>query len=75
MPIYEYVCMDCGNVFELIRPMSQADDLARCVACGGSKTARKLSRFFAESGGRSISGMSQATCGSCGGGNCARCGR
>ncbi len=74
MPIYEYVCMDCGNRFELIRPMSQANDSARCAACGGSQTRRKLSRFFAESSGRVVSGMSKAACESCRSGNCARCG-
>lgn len=75
MPIYEYVCKDCGHVFELIRPMSEADKAGPCVACGSLQTSRRLSRFFAESSGRAVSGMSQVACGSCSSGNCAQCGR
>jgi putative FmdB family regulatory protein len=74
MPIYEYVCQDCEQVFETLRSMSQADEPMPCAACGGGHTKRKLSVFFAESGGRSVSGMSEPSCGSCAGGNCAQCG-
>ena len=45
-----------------------------CAVCGGKHTKRKLSRFFAESGGKAVSGMSEPTCGSCGGGDCSHCG-
>ena len=75
MPIYEYVCADCGAVFELIRPIAKADESAVCTACGGKRTTRKLSLFFAESGGRAVSGMNPAACSSCHSGNCAQCGR
>lgn len=74
MPIYEYVCNDCEKSFETIRPMSAADETIPCAICGGRHTKRKLSLFFAESGGRAVSGMSEPTCGSCDGGNCAHCG-
>jgi putative FmdB family regulatory protein len=33
MPIYEYKCPQCGETFELRRPMSQATDPAQCPAC------------------------------------------
>ncbi len=75
MPIYEYVCADCSAVFELIRPMAQADEAAACVVCGGKHTKRKVSLFFAESGGRAVSGMAQPACSSCVGRSCAQCGR
>jgi putative FmdB family regulatory protein len=74
MPIYEYVCSDCEKVFETLRSMSQADAPIPCAACGGQQTKRKLSVFFAESGGRAVSGMSEPACDSCASGNCAHCG-
>ena len=74
MPIYEYVCNDCEKTFETIRPMSDADIEIPCAICGGRHTKRKISLFFAESGGSAVSGMSEFSCESCGGGNCAQCG-
>jgi len=74
MPIYEYICQDCKNEFEVIRPMSQADVPMACDQCGGENIKRKLSLFFAESGGKAVAGASVPACGSCAGGNCASCG-
>jgi len=74
MPIYEYICQNCNEVFEALRAMSQADAPIACTACSGKRTRRKPSRFFAESGGRAVSGMSEPSCGSCAGGDCAHCG-
>ena len=74
MPIYEYVCQKCKHEFEVIRSMAQADESIPCTACGGKQVKRKLSLFFAESGGKAVSGMSEPACGSCSGGNCSTCG-
>ncbi len=74
MPIYEYICLNCKHEFEIIRPMSQADRPAACLKCGGEETRRKLSVFFAESGGRAVSGMSEPGCDGCSGGHCSHCG-
>jgi putative FmdB family regulatory protein len=74
MPIYEYVCQDCKHEFDLLRPMSQADAAMACNACGGENIKRKISNFFAESGGKAVAGMSEPSCGSCGGGDCGHCG-
>lgn len=73
MPIYEYVCQDCEKIFETIRPMGQSDAPITCASCGGEHTKRKISVFFAESGGKAVSGMSEPGCGGCGGGNSAHC--
>jgi putative FmdB family regulatory protein len=73
MPIYEYICQNCKNEFEILRPMAQADEKLPCGKCGGD-TRRKISVFFAESGGKAVSGMSEPACGSCASGNCANCG-
>ena len=41
MPIYEYVCKDCGNKFELIRFASDNDSDIECPGCG-EKNADKV---------------------------------
>jgi putative FmdB family regulatory protein len=40
MPIYEYYCAKCQREFEIMRPMSQANEAACCPLCGGQ--AQKL---------------------------------
>jgi len=72
MPIYEYVCTDCGNQFELIRGMKEANTPIDCTHCHSQHTNRKLSRFYAQSGGRVLSG-GNGGCVGCSGGTCATC--
>jgi putative FmdB family regulatory protein len=74
MPIYEYICLNCKHQFEAIRSMSQADAPQTCQKCGAENIKRKLSVFFAESGGKAVSGMAELSCDSCSGGNCNSCG-
>ncbi|MCC6581284.1 MAG: zinc ribbon domain-containing protein [Phycisphaeraceae bacterium] len=65
MPVYEYVCQNCGATTEALRSMKEADDPIACGKCGGKKTRRAHSVFSAAVG----SGKSQAPAGPCG-----RCG-
>ena len=44
MPIYEYLCSDCGAEFESIRTVSRADDPIDCKTCGAPAT-RQISNF------------------------------
>ncbi|MFZ5921450.1 MAG: FmdB family zinc ribbon protein [Chloroflexota bacterium] len=75
MPIYEYICLNCKNEVELIRPMGQADAPLACEACGGERLKRKLAVFYAHSGGHAVSGTAPApSCSGCAGGNCSSCG-
>lgn len=74
MPIFEYICQDCKHEFDALRSMSQADAAMACSKCGGENIKRKISNFFAESGGKAVSGMSGPSCDSCEGGNCSQCG-
>lgn len=50
MPIYEYRCKNCGNEFELLRSISQADSDIVCEFCG-ERQAQKLFSTFAASAG------------------------
>ena len=75
MPIYEYVCPDCEHKFELLRPLSRADEAAECPRC--RKPARRGMSTFAcfstdESGLTSSVGGS--SCSTCGSSNCSTCG-
>ncbi|MDY6953759.1 MAG: zinc ribbon domain-containing protein [Thermodesulfobacteriota bacterium] len=40
MPIYEYECAKCGQVFEMI--MSRGENPPPCVSCGSSETRKIL---------------------------------
>jgi putative FmdB family regulatory protein len=76
MPIYEYVCSECDSKFELLRPLSQADQTALCPHCH-QPARRKMSSFACYSTGNSgvpkrITGTGSA-CSSCTSGNCSTC--
>jgi putative FmdB family regulatory protein len=46
MPLYEYVCDNCDQKFEVLRPFSRMDDPADCPG-GHKKSHRVLSKFAA----------------------------
>jgi putative FmdB family regulatory protein len=73
MPVYEYVCLDCGTRFDALRPMRAADSPLACGQCESEHTSRTLSVFYAQSGGRTVAGTNGGGCGSCSGGSCAAC--
>ena len=45
MPLYEYRCDRCGEVFEKLRRMSDADDQTECPRCESAGARRILSSF------------------------------
>jgi putative FmdB family regulatory protein len=67
MPIYEYVCDDCGERYERI-VMSQAQEIT-CPKCASAKRTIQLSVFAAPSNG-SKSSTSASSSPSSGGGGC-----
>ncbi len=52
MPIYEYICNDCGKEFELMRKFSDPP-VDACVHCSGKKVEKLISRssFVLKGGG------------------------
>lgn len=52
MPIYEYLCPNCKNEFELIRPFAKANEPAPCPQCGSP--GEKLISSFAHTVGFGI---------------------
>lgn len=45
MPLYEYKCGQCGQVFEMLRRMSDADRDLICPRCQSDEIERLLSAF------------------------------
>ena len=45
MPIYEYFCPTCKKEFELMRPLSESGQPAKCPSCGAK--SEKLVSLFA----------------------------
>lgn len=74
MPLYEYVCKDCGHHFDALRSMKDADKTIACRSCHGENTKRALSVFYASSEGRSVTQSAGGGCGGCSGGSCGSCG-
>jgi len=75
MPIYEYVCSDCGLKFELLRPLIQANEGASCPRCQNS--AERIFSIFC-SLSKNESGMSTPlagsnSCASCSASSCDSC--
>lgn len=75
MPLYEYVCQDCGQRFDALRSMKDADYPIACKRCDSCNTRRQLSVFNAQSGGKVLAGAGAGCgCGNCSGGSCGSCG-
>ncbi len=69
MPIYEYVCDDCGAEYERI--VLNASTKVTCPKCASAKSTIQLSVFAAHgNGAKSSSGPSGSSSGSSGGGCC-----
>ncbi len=43
MPIYEYICNDCGKTFELIQKFSDKP-VKKCIHCAGGKVEKLISQ-------------------------------
>jgi putative FmdB family regulatory protein len=62
MPIFEYICKDCGRPFEKIVP--RYDSLVDCTHCNSANVEKQLSVFAVA--GSPPTEMSDAGCGRCG---------
>jgi len=73
MPIYEYICSDCGKRFEILRSIKDADTPILCKICQSSNTLRAVSLFYAQSGSKIIAGGNHGGCAGCSSGSCSSC--
>jgi putative FmdB family regulatory protein len=70
MPIYEFRCLGCGNVFELLKLKREDNEsVMKCPKCKSAEIERVLSSVsvLSSSGGK----KAKQTVKSCGGGSCA----
>ncbi|MEW6067861.1 MAG: zinc ribbon domain-containing protein [Nitrospirota bacterium] len=70
MPIYEFRCLKCGYIFELLKlKKSDADSSMKCPKCSSNEVERVLSTVSigTSSGGK----KAKQTIKSCSGGSCA----
>ncbi len=67
MPIYEYVCQNCGQKYEkLVRSNSAAPEL-KCPHCGSSQARKALSLFGTHAaGGEGPWGAASSSATACG---------
>ena len=72
MPLFEYLCQDCGRSFEKIVP--RYDSPADCTHCNSGRVEKQLS-VFAVAGGDSRASASEGPgCGRCGAAEPGMCG-
>jgi putative FmdB family regulatory protein len=65
MPIYEYLCDDCGTQFEELLRGSQTTADVACPACGEPHVTQRLSTFAAHANGSPKDGMPSCPSGMC----------
>ncbi len=63
MPIFEYLCKNCGQAFEKIVP--RYDSSADCIHCNSENVEKQLS-VFAIAGSSKDSAAADAGCSRCG---------
>jgi putative FmdB family regulatory protein len=69
MPIYEYICRDCGHAFELL---VRGEEKATCPSCGRGSVNRQLSVAAAHTAFSADRCPARASCAmpNCSGGKC-----
>ena len=60
MPLYEYICQECGERFERLVRASAAPQTIRCPRCESDTVARAFSTFAT---GGTRSGETASACG------------
>ena len=69
MPLFEYLCQDCGKEFEKIVP--RHDSPAECPKCSSARVEKQISVFAVSGSGSSSASMADSFdsgpgCGRCG---------
>jgi putative FmdB family regulatory protein len=68
MPIYSYICQECGNKFDLLVGVNQRKDKPVCKKCGGQKLKKAFTQFGVNKGKETQSGSCYDS--SCANGSC-----
>lgn len=75
MPLYEYLCPNCKDKFQLLRPFSRADEDASCPKCKGpgKRVLSTFACFSKGSDGFSTPISGGGGCSSCSASSCSTC--
>ncbi|WP_124329359.1 FmdB family zinc ribbon protein [Desulfonema ishimotonii] len=62
MPLFEYLCQDCGKICEIL--IAASDDAPECTACGSTRLKKLLSASSSVSGSarNSMPGAGDTAC-------------
>lgn len=71
MPIYEFQCENCGEVFEEL--ILSVKEEIRCKKCQSSNVRKLISTVAFKAGGKFVSASGSA-CNTCKGKTCSSCG-
>ncbi|MGB9762295.1 MAG: FmdB family zinc ribbon protein [Caldimicrobium sp.] len=71
MPIFEFQCEECGEIFEELLFSSNFENI-KCKRCKSSKVHKLISQVAYKSEGKFVS-SSGSGCSSCKGGTCSSC--
>ena len=72
MPIFEYLCKDCGRPFETIVP--RYDSKVDCAHCNSANVEKQLSVFAVAGSSSNRTEAADAGCGRCGAAEPGTCG-
>ena len=66
MPLYEYICQECGQEFEKMVRFSEANNMPACPVCQSPDTNKRISIFASRSFSAAgvSSSSSSSSCGS-----------
>jgi len=72
MPIFEYICKDCGRAFERI--VLRHDSETECIHCNSENIEKQLSVFAVSGSSSGDAAAIDAGCGRCGAAQPGMCG-
>ncbi|OAQ20785.1 FmdB family zinc ribbon protein [Thermosulfurimonas dismutans] len=72
MPIYEFECEACGEVFEELVFGGKIEGI-KCKKCQSEKVKKLMSACGFKSEGKFVSTASGGACSGCAGGSCSTC--
>jgi putative FmdB family regulatory protein len=62
MPIFEYRCLDCGNVSEFLVGVGDGEVRLQCTGCGSGRLEKIFSRYAVTGTGRAAESRHGKTC-------------
>lgn len=68
MPIYEYTCKKCNNIFSALQSIRSSEKDTVCPVCGSKEVRKMLSTFSPSMGSGFPLSSSAPACGGGGGG-------